>query len=176
MGLRSVLVRRAALVVVVLLVLGAAAGCGHSETFTFTMLSCNMFPALRPGDVVTGSSPRKLERGDIVTFLPPAGARRSERDVRVSRIVGLPGEHIEGGGGGVFVNGKPLDETYLKRMVETRPFDAATIPADSYWVLGDNRANSADSRAFGAVAKGDVRTRTVRVDKGNPKADAPDCA
>ncbi len=90
------------------------------------------------------------ERGDIVLL------KHAERQImrNAKRIVGLPGETITIEGGAVFVDGVKLDEPYLPpgRLTESeqREFN---IPGDSYFVLGDNREFSADSRLWGPVAR-----------------------
>ncbi len=98
-------------------------------------------------DVYLSSDP---ERGDIVVL------KHAERQIlqNAKRVVGLPGETITIEGGAVFVDGAKLDEPYLPPGTLTdskkRRFE---IPEDSYFVLGDNRAVSADSRLWGPVAR-----------------------
>lgn len=96
-----------------------------------------------------------LDRGDIVTIrsadLPNAKKRK---DDYVKRIVGLPGELVEIREGRVWINRKPLDESYLPADVTTTVHGKTTfwrLEQDEYFVLGDNRANSLDSRQFGPV-------------------------
>lgn len=76
----------------------------------------------------------------------------------VKRVVGLPGETIAIEDGTVIVNGEPLDEPYLdarytKRLVHMAPY---TLEEDEYFVLGDNRDNSNDSRRVGAIRQSDL--------------------
>ncbi|GEL94364.1 signal peptidase I [Cellulomonas composti] len=119
--------------------------------------------------------PFDLERGDIVVFKDPgdwlegqvaeepSAVRRTLNDVLtfiglypqdagehlVKRVIGLPGDHVscDGPGTQLTVNGVALDEPYLAEGVEPceSPFET-TVPADSLWVMGDNRPHSADSR------------------------------
>jgi signal peptidase I len=99
---------------------------------------------------------RDPERGDIVAYeLPAAGAARCgspEGSTFVHRIVGLPGDQIALRGGRVLVDGRPLEEDYVE---PERRGDVALrqrmIPADKYFVLGDNRPQSCDSRVWGFV-------------------------
>jgi len=91
-----------------------------------------------------------VHRGDIVVFRAPQDG--PEKDL-IKRVVGLPGEVVEGRDGHVVVNGQPLEESYLPDGVETATFAAVTVTADHYWVMGDNRPNSSDSRVFGAIAE-----------------------
>jgi signal peptidase I len=89
-----------------------------------------------------------LRRGDIITFDYPLD--RSKHFLK--RIVGLPGEEIEITNGRVVIDGKPIDEGYVvdaNRGSYTAP--AIEIPAGEYYVMGDNRRNSSDSRHWGTV-------------------------
>lgn len=80
------------------LIVVAAASCSSGGT-SFRVMSCNMAPALLPGyHVHVAAATGSLNRGDIVYYVPPTGTRRSADDLRVSRVVGLPGEHIEARG------------------------------------------------------------------------------
>jgi len=89
-------------------------------------------------------------RGDIVVFRSPH--QGPEKDL-IKRVVGLPGDTVEGVDGHVNVNGRELKESYLPDGVQTAAFGPVTITPDHYWVMGDNRPNSSDSRVFGAIAE-----------------------
>ncbi len=97
-------------------------------------------------------------RGDIIVFEVPeegvAVCRLPGSETFVKRLVGLPGERIEGRGGQVYVDGEPLDEPYLDgRRPGDMTFPAQTIPDDGYFMMGDNRGQSCDSREWGAVPR-----------------------
>jgi signal peptidase I len=121
----------------------------------FYIPSESMVPTLHKDDrvLVNKLSYRlhDVHRGDIVVFrAPPQAATREVKDL-IKRVIGLPGETVEGRGGDVYINGKPLDEPYLPAGVRSREFPAEKIPEDGYWVLGDNRQDSRDSTFFDAI-------------------------
>ena len=99
------------------------------------------------------------KRGDIVVFHTPAAARRDcgAGGTFVKRIVGLPGEVWEMRAGYVYIDGVRLRESYITndhRDGESNP--PYRIPKDQYYVMGDNRASSCDSRVWGALPRKDV--------------------
>ncbi|HAH04303.1 TPA: signal peptidase I [Candidatus Komeilibacteria bacterium] len=87
-------------------------------------------------------------RGDVVVF-------RYQKDPRqffIKRVVGLPGDKIEINDGTVYVNGNRLAEGYLDKMrLADSSLPEVTLTEDQYFLMGDNRANSLDSRIFGPV-------------------------
>lgn len=123
---------------------------------TFWIPTGSMIPTLQENDrVVVNKLSYKLHgvgRGDIVVFTTPPGVPEDYKDL-VKRVVGLPGDTVEGLNGKVFVNGKVLDESYLPEGTATSQFGPQKVPAGTYWVMGDNRGNSTDSRSFGPIPK-----------------------
>lgn len=104
---------------------------------------------------------RDPRRGEIIVFETPPAARIQcgAGGTFVKRLIGLPGETIEvrlrRGDGYVFINGKPLDEPYVQktRRAETQSFGPVKIPAGQYFMMGDNRSQSCDSRRWGSVPR-----------------------
>jgi signal peptidase I len=93
--------------------------------------------------------------GERVGVVPP-----STEDY-IKRVIGLPGETVEGRLGRVYVDGRLLDEPYLTDRVVTSDFGPVIVPPDDLWVMGDNRQNSGDSRVFGPIQKHSIVGRTV---------------
>lgn len=85
-------------------------------------------------------------RGDIVEFRHDGDTP----EMYIKRVIGLPGDRIAIERGSVYVNGARLNEPYV-RFPDDRSFEQLVVPEGSVYVLGDNRANSDDSRFFGAV-------------------------
>jgi signal peptidase I len=135
----------------------------------FFIPSPSMEPTLKEGDrVLVNKIPYYFHdprRGDIVVFENPhptvatdrgvvsgfvhwlfqgLGFQQPENEDFIKRVIGLPGDVVEGRQGSVFVNGNKLKEPYLTQ--KTQPFAAVTVPAGKLFVMGDNRGNSLDSR------------------------------
>jgi signal peptidase I len=95
-------------------------------------------------------------RGDIIAFRHDGDTP----EVYIKRVVGIPGDRVRVDRGSVYVNGARLDEPYV-RYQDGRSFPETTIQPGSLYVLGDNRANSEDSRFFGPVAQDHVIGRAL---------------
>ena len=93
----------------------------------------------------------RIERGDIVVFWFPDDPSKSY----IKRVVGLPGETVEVREGNVLINGSMLEEKYLdpKENLSTRSQTPVYVKPNYYFVMGDNRDNSSDSRSWGLVPK-----------------------
>jgi len=96
------------------------------------------------------------QRGDIVAFRHDRTGPR----IYLKRVIGIPGDRIAIARGTVSVNGAPLVEPYV-RFGDGRSFGDVTVPAGAYYVLGDNRPRSDDSRAWGFVPQREVIGRAM---------------
>jgi signal peptidase I len=89
-----------------------------------------------------------IQRGDIVVFRYPRDPAKSF----IKRVIGVAGDHVRIADGHVFLNGKTLEENYVPSVYQDeRSYPEIVVPPDSYFVLGDHRSLSNDSRDFGPV-------------------------
>lgn len=119
----------------------------------------SMEKTLSQGDMVLMEKFSSIKRFDIIVFKLPNGA------IYIKRVIGLPGDTVRYENDQLYINEKPIEEPFLEKNIkrdhETVPYttnfnlsDLITeevLPEDSYFVLGDNRRMSKDSRSFGAV-------------------------
>src|SRR5215472_6937901 len=99
-----------------------------------------------------------IERGDIVVFRYPYDPSKSY----IKRVIGMAGDRIRINGGQVYVNSEALDESYVPaEYTDARTFPEVVVPANSYYVLGDHRSMSDDSRNFGPVNQGFIYGKAV---------------
>jgi signal peptidase I len=103
---------------------------------------------------------RSPHRGEIVVFKTPPEAERCENgaggETFVKRIVGLPGDTIRERRGTIFVNGKRLDEPYVQPQERDMRSGVWHVRSGAYFMMGDNRASSCDSRDWGAVPRSNL--------------------
>ncbi|MGH9297336.1 MAG: signal peptidase I [Acidimicrobiales bacterium] len=128
---------------------------------TFFVPSASMVPTLQPGDrmVVLKLGLGNLHRNEIVVFhRPPADTTDPNNEDLVKRVIGLPGETIWSVGNNVYINGKRLAEPYLPKNdpLGAQGIRRQTIPPNDYFVMGDNRDISYDSRYWGYVSRSSV--------------------
>jgi len=138
----------------------------------FRVQMSSMKPTLLNDDLIlinklsyVGSTP---ERGDIVVFDPP-----NRQDVEyIKRIIGLPGEYVDVSGGTVYINGTKFEEndehpkTDYTQKFPFKPEDGEKgqkLAPDEYFVMGDNRDFSFDSRSFGPIKRESILGRAVLV-------------
>ena len=99
-----------------------------------------------------------IERGDVVVFRYPRDPSKSY----IQRVIGMAGDRIRIEGGEVYVNGQQLDESYVPpEYADTRSYPEVVVPAHSFFVLGDHRSMSNDSRDFGAVNQSYIYGKAV---------------
>ena len=137
---------------------------------TFFIPSGSMEPTLQVGDrIIVNKLSYDLHgvnRGDIVVFSRPSAENCGGEQVNdlVKRVIGMPGDVMSVSGGYVYVDGQKLDETWLPAEEQGKTQSGPTggssnlaqpyrVPANTYFVMGDNRENSCDSRFWGPVAK-----------------------
>jgi signal peptidase I len=133
------------------------------------VVGSSMNPSLQNNDLVIASRLdyrlHKPDRGDIVIVKDPYDPSQNF----IKRVIGLPGDHVLIRAGHVYVNSVRLDEPYVYPGWTTtaswpafpNQSDGDTVPAGSYFVLGDNRDNSNDSRSFGYISEGKIEGKAV---------------
>ncbi len=101
-----------------------------------------------------------IERSDLVVFFFPLDRSKSY----IKRVIGLPGDTVQIDSGTVYVNGQRLNEPYVPDEYRDRQsMPPLTVTADHYFVLGDHRSSSNDSRAWGTVGRRDIYGKAVFV-------------
>jgi signal peptidase I len=139
----------------------------------FTIPSGSMVPTLQVGDYILVNkfifgaeipfsnlhlpAIRGPQRGDIIVFKYPWDEKRDF----IKRVIGLPGDEVYIKGRTVYVNGRPLDEPYAVYNDGTShgsvEYGPSTVPPDSFFMMGDNRDNSQDSRYWGFLRRDKIR-------------------
>jgi signal peptidase I len=164
----------------------ALAGCSSDQdTKIYRVPSSSMEPTLhcaRPGigceadrmDLVAVRpyGDDDPQRGDIVAFRTPPAAEREcgSGGTFIKRIVALPGESWLERNGYVYVDGRKLDEPYVRpdrRDPDT--FGPTAVPQGSYFLLGDNRGSSCDSRRWGSVPRRSVIGKAIEIKRGSKR-------
>jgi signal peptidase I len=151
-------------------VLAAVAGIAAGRTFigSVSMVSgSSMVPTYQPGSwVYTAPISSPIQRGDVVTI------DDGNHDYAVKRIVGLPGETVCLWRGYAFINRKILLEPYVPKKVYTFPtqrYSVFVLGEDQYFVLGDNRPSSLDSRVYGPIERDQIKRR-IELPEGASRA------
>jgi len=104
-----------------------------------------------------------IGRQDVIVFKRPPLAPAEDKQL-IKRVIGLPGETVSGRDGHVFVDNRMLTEPYVNPTCHgTADFAAVTVPAGRYFVMGDNRCDSFDSRMFGTIPRSAVIGRAFAV-------------
>ena len=139
-----------------------AYSCTPSKTITARGTA--MLPGIKDGDSlaveILVDKSRKLARADIVVFRYPLDPSQSY----IRRVIGVPDDEIEMKTGIVWINGQKLDEPYLSPSlnVSARSLRVPRIQPHTYFLMSDNRDNSADSRLWGPVAADLIEGRIVK--------------
>lgn len=155
--LRSVLSWVAVLVVAFV----AATATRAYAVQTFYVPTGSMVPTLEPGDrIIVDKLDGPINRGDIIVF-HNVPADRGGPPVLVKRVIGLPGETISGTATHVLIDGKPIAEPWLPEPTgicasASSGITTTKITANHYFVMGDCRGDSDDSRFWGTVPSSDV--------------------
>jgi signal peptidase I len=144
---------------------------------TFSIPSGSMLPTLQIGDrIVVDKLDFHVHRGSIVVFKRPPLEEQDYPDL-VKRVVGLPGETVTAKDGNIYIDGKLLAEPWLPKGPDAYtapipgdphpqfnlPAGGVKVPPDEYFVMGDNRTNSEDSRWFGPIPRSLIVGRAVAV-------------
>lgn len=139
-------------------IIGALIAALVIKTFLFQAFfipSESMTPTLSVGDRVLVNKVSydfgDISHTDVIVFTRPPRAPVSEVDEFIKRVIGLPGDTLQGIDGVVHRNGAPLAEDYLHPGSRTDNLPLTIVPAGHVFVMGDNRSNSTDSRIFGPV-------------------------
>jgi signal peptidase I len=134
----------------------------------YTVPTTSMIPTIEPGDRVVCNNFvyrwRQPKRGEVIAFWTPG----DNSVLQVKRIAGLPGERVQMEGQTVLIDGKPLSEccAYFSGPSNLPSFaenQTVTVPAEHYYLLGDNRNDAADSRFFGPIAAEQVHGRILGI-------------
>jgi signal peptidase I len=137
----------------------------------FEIPSKSMLPTLQVGDriLVHKFSHHSPQRGDMVVFKVPDAARLLENEPStnkaeffIKRVIGEPGKIVRITNGVVYINNQPLQEIYIAEhhVYEWGPM---RVPADSYFVMGDNRNNSFDSHIWGFLQQSDIVGKAYKI-------------
>ncbi len=152
-------------VLVLILVAISVCSCVSQFDKTITFQGTSMLPAINDGASIHirkigPGSTHKIERGSIVVYL----FSEDKSKFYIKRVVGLPQEKIEVKEGTVFINGEALQEEYVypgyNRARTSHP--SVFLKSREYYLLGDNRDNSYDSRYSGPVGEADIIAQVVR--------------
>ncbi|CAN5285891.1 hypothetical protein BH18ACT4_BH18ACT4_08920 [soil metagenome] len=122
----------------------------------------------RRGDVIVFDSPNESDddegsfpRRALRELAVGLGVARPSEEELIKRVIGLPGETVEGRDGRLYIDGRELIEPYLPPGTSTAPFAPVTVPEDQLWVMGDNRGSSSDSRVFGPIQRDSIVGRAI---------------
>ena len=140
-------------------------GCSAISNQSVVFEGTSMLPGIKHGDRLVVSrfdlgAKFAVQRGDIILFRSPNDPSK----FYIKRLIGLPGDSIEVREGRVFLNGTVMDEPYLAARLNSsnRSLPAVRVEEHHYYVLGDNRDNSSDSRIWGLVPEKYILGKVIR--------------
>jgi signal peptidase I len=156
-----------------LIAIALAAGV-RAAVGIYSIPSASMLPSLQAGDhiLVTPYRFSIPARGDVIVFRAPADPSQ----LVVKRIIAVAGDVIDTRGGRVRIGEHTLAEPYLRKQAVTGSIDAQVVPQSSYFVMGDNREDSVDSRRWGALPQNLVVGRVRLVLWSSGEGDGSDAA
>jgi signal peptidase I len=135
--------------------------------FTNKIFGNDMSPTFEKGDFIASDTSyyndHSISKNDIILFESP----KNDGKLWIKRVIAIPGEEVKIKSGKIYVNSKELHEKYVipDNNVKVTPKIDQTIMLgnDQYYVLGDNRDNSFDSRFFGPITKSSIKAKVVRI-------------
>ncbi|MGL5196053.1 MAG: signal peptidase I [Chroococcales cyanobacterium] len=139
----------------------------HDFVQRFTIPSDSMVPTLLSGDKILAlkSRNRPTQQGDLIVFRAPEFAKTLDPgagDLFIKRTIGMPLDVIRLKDGIIYINNLPLSEEYVAGPAQYN-LDPQIVPADSYFVLGDNRNNSFDSHVWGYVPRNHIIGKAYKI-------------
>ena len=126
------------------------------RTFIITPVKVNgtsMYPTLEGNEIMLLNKLASIDRFDIVVL-----KLDGDNDNLIKRIIGLPGEPVEIKDNKIYINDEELDDPYGYGV--TYNIDPVTLGEDEYYILGDNRIVSLDSRVFGKISRSEIKGTT----------------
>jgi signal peptidase I len=159
---KSLLRRFLGVLVFLSIILIVTTGTRAYAAQSYFIPSPSMSPTLEPGDrVVVDKLFSTVHRGDIVVFNRAPGDTDLQYPVLVKRVIGLPGERISSSGDTIYIDGQPIAQPWLPELSGICSQSAFNIPAQRipsghYFVMGDCRGDSSDSRYWGTVPQANI--------------------
>ena len=114
----------------------------------------SMYNTLSDNDIVLLSKLSSIDRFDIIVL-----KENDNNATIIKRVIGMPGDKVKIRNNKIYINNKIIEDKYA--YGETSDYDEITLGDDEYFVLGDNRLISKDSRYFGAIKKSDIKGKAV---------------
>ncbi len=114
----------------------------------------SMYNTLNDNDIVLLSKLSSIDRFDIIVL-----KENDNNATIIKRVIGMPGDKVKIRNNKIYINNKIIEDEYA--YGETSDYDEITLSDDEYFVLGDNRLISKDSRYFGAIKKSDIKGKAV---------------